>query len=179
MALALPTIPRDSTSMSWLSGMLRVWQIAAHLWSLTERYSCASMKRAILLYSSAIAATALALQWLEYRYVVRVLPTEAYVLVIAVGFTALGVWVGYRLTSDPRPQGFERNGRAIATLGISSREIEVLDLLAEGCSNKEIADRLCISPHTVKTHLGHLYDKLDVRRRTQAVQKARELKILP
>lgn len=64
-------------------------------------------------------------------------------------------------------------------MGISGRELEVLELLAQGSSNKEIADRLCVSPHTVKTHLGHLYDKLDVARRTQAVQKARELRILP
>ena len=137
------------------------------------------MKRAVLLYSAAIAAAALTLQWLEYRYAVRALSTEVYIGAVAVGFTALGLWAGYRLTSRGPKTAFEKNDRAIAVLGISGRELEVLELLAQGSSNKEIADRLCVSPHTVKTHLGHLYDKLDVARRTQAVQKARELRILP
>jgi len=137
------------------------------------------MKRAFLLYSAAIAAAALTLQWLEYRYAVRALSTEVYIGAVAVGFTALGLWAGYRLTSRGPKTAFEKNDRAIAALGISGRELEVLELLAQGSSNKEIADRLCVSPHTVKTHLGHLYDKLDVARRTQAVQKARELRILP
>ena len=137
------------------------------------------MKRAILLYSAAIAAAALTLQWLEYRYAVRALSTEIYIGAVAVGFTTLGLWAGYRLTSRGPKAAFEKNDRAIAALGISGRELEVLELLAQGSSNKEIADRLCVSPHTVKTHLGHLYDKLDVARRTQAVQKARELRILP
>ena len=137
------------------------------------------MKRAVLLYSAAIAAAALMLQWLEYRYAVRALSTEVYIGAVAVGFTALGLWAGYRLTSRGPKTAFEKNERAIAVLGISGRELEVLELLAQGSSNKEIADRLCVSPHTVKTHLGHLYDKLDVARRTQAVQKARELRILP
>ena len=137
------------------------------------------MKRAVLLYSAAIAVAALALQWLEYRYAVRALSTEVYIGAVAVGFTVLGLWAGYRLTSRGPKTAFEKNDRAIAALGISGRELEVLELLAQGSSNKEIADRLCVSPHTVKTHLGHLYDKLDVARRTQAVQKARELRILP
>lgn len=137
------------------------------------------MKRAVLLYSAAIAAAALTLRWLEYRYAVRALSTEVYIGAVAVGFTALGLWAGYRLTSRGPKTAFEKNDRAIAALGISGRELEVLELLAQGSSNKEIADRLCVSPHTVKTHLGHLYDKLDVARRTQAVQKARELRILP
>ena len=109
----------------------------------------------------------------------RALSTEVYIGAVAVGFTALGLWAGYRLTSRGPKTAFEKNDRAIAALGISGRELEVLELLAQGSSNKEIADRLCVSPHTVKTHLGHLYDKLDVARRTQAVQKARELRILP
>ena len=137
------------------------------------------MKRAVLLYSAAIAAAALTLQWLEYRYAVRALSTEVYIGAVAVGFTALGLWAGHRLTSRGPKKAFEKNDRAIAALGISGRELEVLELLAQGSSNNEIADRLCVSPHTVKTHLGHLYDKLDVARRTQAVQKARELRILP
>jgi ATP/maltotriose-dependent transcriptional regulator MalT len=74
--------------------------------------------------------------------------------------------------------GFERNDRVIETLGISGRELEVLELLAEGLSNKEIAARLYVSSHTIKTHLSNLYQKLEVSRRTQAIQKARMLGIL-
>ena len=137
------------------------------------------MKRAVLLYSLAIAAAAVILQWLEYRHAVRAFSTETYIVVIAAGFTALGAWAGYRLTSTPRSERFERNIRAVEALNISDRELEVLELLAVGHSNKEIAERLHVSPHTVKTHLGHLYGKLEVSRRTQAVQKARQLRILP
>jgi DNA-binding CsgD family transcriptional regulator len=138
------------------------------------------MTRSILISGLAIAAAAVALQWLNYRYAVRALSTDSYIGLLALGFTVLGVWAGYRLTlgrTDHRiPR--ERNTRAIASLGISERELAVLELLAAGHSNKEIADRLFVSPHTVKTHVGHLYDKLEVARRTEAVQKARMLGIL-
>ncbi len=137
------------------------------------------MKRAILLYSLMIAALAWLLHWLEYRYSVRAFSTEIYIVLIALGFTALGGWVGHRLTSGRSKSSFERNARAIETLGISERELEVLELLAEGHSNKEIAARLFVSPHTVKTHLAHIYGKLEVSRRTEAVQKARKLQIIP
>jgi DNA-binding CsgD family transcriptional regulator len=138
------------------------------------------MKNAILIYSLVIAAAALLLTWFEYHFVVRTFPPQVYIIVVAIAFTVLGAWVGYRLTARrPPAAGFERNVRAIAALGLSEREVEVLALLAEGCSNKEIAERLFVSPHTVKTHVSNLYGKLEVSRRTQAVQKARELAILP
>jgi DNA-binding CsgD family transcriptional regulator len=138
------------------------------------------MTRSILVSGLAIAAAAVVLQWLEYRYAVRALSTETYIGLLALGFTVLGVWAGYRLTLGRANQRTptERNTRAIASLGISERELEVLELLAAGHSNKEIADRLYVSPHTVKTHVGHLYDKMEVTRRTEAVQKARMLGIL-
>lgn len=137
------------------------------------------MRRAILLYGAAIAAAAWLLQWLEYRYALRSLPGRTHLALVAAGFTALGVWAGWRLTGGRRGEEFEKNTRVLGSLGISERECEVLELLAEGHSNKEIAERLHVSPHTVKTHLGHLYAKLDVSRRTQAVQRARSLGILP
>ena len=138
------------------------------------------MTRAILISGLGIAAAAMVLQWLGYRHAVRALSTEAYIGLLALGFTALGVWAGYRLTSGRAAgrQPHERNIRAIASLGITGRELEVLELLAAGHSNREIAERLFLSPHTVKTHVGHLYDKLEATRRTDAVQKARTLGIL-
>jgi DNA-binding CsgD family transcriptional regulator len=137
------------------------------------------MKKTIVVYSLAIAAAAFLLQWLEYQYVVRVFPTEVYVVVIAVLFTVLGVWVGNRLTGSAPKSEFERNRQAIDYLGVSDREVEVLELLAEGHSNQEIADSLFVSPNTVKTHLANLYGKLEVSRRTQAVQKAKQLRLIP
>ena len=101
-----------------------------------------------------------------------------YVLCVALVFAALGIWLGNRLT--PRPRGaFERNVQALAELGISPREAEVLDLLAEGYANKVIARRLAISPNTVKTHVARLFEKLDAQSRTQAIGKARALELLP
>ena len=132
----------------------------------------------MILYGVALAATAVLLQWLEYRYAVRRLSIEAYLVVIAAGFTALGIWAGRRLTTRPKAT-FERNTRAMTALGISDREMEVLELLTEGHTNKEIAERLHVSPHTVKSHVGHLFSKLEVSRRTQAVHKARQLRICP
>ena len=138
------------------------------------------MKKTIVIYSLAIAAAAFALQWLEYQHFVRVLPTEVYIVVIAVIFTALGIWVGGELMGRGRAAGpFEKNTQAIEYLGISEREFQVLELLAEGHSNKEIAASLFVSPNTVKTHLANLYGKLEVSRRTQAVQKARALRMIP
>ncbi len=118
------------------------------------------------------------LQWLEYKYTVRVFSTEIYIVLIAVLFTVLGIWVGRRLTATSSTPPFTRNEKAITYLGISDREYEVLELLAEGMSNKEIASRLFVSPNTVKTHLARLYEKLEVSRRTQAIGKAKELHII-
>ncbi len=137
------------------------------------------MTRTIVLYALAMALAAFALQWLEYKYAVRVFSTEIYIVIIALGFTALGLWVGHRLTQGRSAEEFRRNDEAIDYLGISAREVEVLELLADGHTNKEIAGRLFVSPNTVKTHLANLYGKLDVSRRTQAIHKARSLRIIP
>ena len=117
------------------------------------------MKKTVLIYSLTIAAAALLLQWLEYLHVVRVFSTEIYGVIIAVLFTSIGIWVGNQLTRGKRRSNFERNTQAIQYLGISDREFEVLELLAKGHSNKEIADRLFVSNNTVKTHVSRLYDK--------------------
>ncbi len=137
------------------------------------------MAKTVILYGLLIAVAAVALEWLEYKYVTRLFATEIYIALIAVLFTGLGVWAGRRLTARTAPGPFERNVAALASLGVTECEYEVLTLLAAGCANKEIARRLDLSPNTVKTHLARLYEKLEVQRRTQAVQKARELALIP
>jgi len=132
------------------------------------------MLRTILLYGAFLALGALALNWLEYRLLVQRYSIEVYVALVALAFMGLGVWVGTRFRRTPSP-AFERNTQVQDTLGISGRELEVLELLAAGRSNKEIAKRLEVSPNTVKTHVGNLYDKLEVKRRTEAILRAREL----
>lgn len=136
------------------------------------------MNRSIAIYAVLLAAGAFLLQWLENQYALQLFSTEIYTVLLAALFTGVGVWIGSRLSSRHAPGPFEINRQAIATLGLTGREIEVLELLAEGCSNEEIAKRLSVSTSTVKTHLVHLYQKLDVMRRTQAVQKARALQVI-
>jgi DNA-binding CsgD family transcriptional regulator len=136
------------------------------------------MRRTIILYAAALGVGAVLLQWLEYRYVTRAFSTEIYIGLLAAGFIALGAWLGRRLTPVPTGPGFERNEAAIRSLGLSPRECEVLERLASGESNKEMARSLGISPNTVKTHVARIYEKLDVQKRIQAVEKARELAII-
>ncbi len=136
------------------------------------------MARPIILYGIALAAAAFLLEWLNYKHVVHRWSTEFYIACIALICVALGIWAGNRLTARPR-EAFARNDAAIAALGISPRECEVLDMLAAGHANKVIARQLDISPNTVKTHVARVYEKLAVASRTQAVQKARALDILP
>jgi NarL family two-component system response regulator LiaR len=137
------------------------------------------MTRIIILYALGLAAGAFLLQWLQYTYFVRVFSTGIYIGLIALGFAALGVWAGMRLARRPAPATFVKNTAAVSSLGITQREEQVLALLAAGKSNKEIAQKLGVSPNTVKTQIASLYQKLEVQRRTQAVQKARELALIP
>ena len=137
------------------------------------------MKRWIFIYSLALALGAFLLSWLEYQYLVRVFPLEIYLGLIAALFTGVGIWLGNRLTRKKEPAPFEVNTKALNTLGISQREQEVLALLANGQSNQQIADSLFVSINTIKTHIKNLYAKLEVSSRTQAVQKARDLHLIP
>jgi DNA-binding CsgD family transcriptional regulator len=132
----------------------------------------------VLIYAACLAVGAFLLQWLEYQYFIRTVSTELYIVLIAALFTGLGAWVGRRLTRGPPPADFVRNDAVLKTLGVTEREVTVLELLAAGDANKEIARKLDISPNTVKTHISSLFAKLEVQRRTQAIQKARELRIL-
>jgi DNA-binding CsgD family transcriptional regulator len=137
------------------------------------------MKRTIALYALALAAAAFALSWLEYKYVTRVFAGEIYLVLIALGFTALGGWAGWRLTQKAPAAPFAVNRAALASLGVTEREYETLAALAEGLTNKEIARRFDVSPNTVKTQISSLYEKLGASRRTEAVKKARELALIP
>lgn len=138
-----------------------------------------NMKNSTVAYGMSLAAGAFALRWLEYQYTVRMFSTEIYIALIAVSFTLFGFWLAQCLTRRETPTAFEKNAKALEYLGISDREYEVLTLLAGGLSNREIAQRLFVSPNTVKTHLAHLYGKLGVSRRTQAIRKAKELRLIP
>lgn len=136
------------------------------------------MWRLVVFYGLALAALAFLLEWLDYKRTIQHWSFEFYVACIAVIFVILGIWIGNRLTAKPR-ESFARNDAAIATLGISAREVEVLEMLSAGHANKVIARHLDISPNTVKTHIARLYEKLEVASRTQAISRARELDILP
>ncbi len=141
------------------------------------------MRYPVWVYGAILGLAILVLKGLELYYVTNFLPDEVYITLIAILFTGLGIWLGYKLTSDKPSKEtsppFRRNKRAIKSLGISERELEVLEHLAMGHSNQEIANKLYISINTVKTHLSSVYQKLDVNRRSMAIKKARSLKLIP
>ena len=137
------------------------------------------MTRTILIYGMVLALLAFFLSSIRYFYFVRQLPTEGFVLLLALLFTGLGLWAGRRLLpSSSNSETNTVNHRAIETLGLTTRELEVLGLMAEGCSNHEIAQKLFVSVHTVKSHVSSLLGKLEVQRRTQAVRKAQTLGLI-
>lgn len=143
-----------------------------------------TFRKSIILYGLAMALLMGLLKYFEYRYFVRDLTLELYLGLVAVVFIALGAWIGWRLTHKNsidvvQGEGFSLDGDELERLGITKREYEVLENIALGLSNQEIADKLFVSTSTIKTHLSSLFLKLAARRRTQAIQKAKELRILP
>lgn len=147
----------------------------------------------IILYGICLAALLFLLKWLELRLMIIDHAFQIYIGAIAVFFTALGIWLALKL-ARPKIQtvfvekevilpadgnGFVLNEKELVRLGISSRELEVLQLMAEGLSNQEIAARLFVSLSTIKTHSSRLFEKMDVKRRTQAVEMAKRLNIIP
>jgi two-component system, NarL family, response regulator LiaR len=145
----------------------------------------------VVLYGLSMAMLLFVLKWLEIRFVIFDHAFEIYAGAIALIFTGLGVWLALKLT---RPKvekvivekeiyisttAFTLNEKELQNLNLSKRELEVLQLMAEGLSNHEIADRLFVSLSTIKTHSRNLFDKLDVSRRTQAIDKAKKLRIIP
>ena len=132
------------------------------------------------------------LRWSEYQFLIIEHSFQIYAALVAAIFAAFGIWLGIKLTkprekiilreilvpTDP-PATFTLNQPQLEALGITPRELEILTLIAQGLSNREIADRLFVSENTVKTHCSRAFDKLGARRRTQAVQLGKQLGILP
>ncbi|WP_395377354.1 response regulator transcription factor [Marinicella sp. W31] len=139
------------------------------------------MRKTVLVYGLALAVLTLFLKTIEYKLLLRDWRQEIYIAIIAVLFVVLGLWLGLSLgrSRPDRKDSFEANQKAIEYLDLRPRELEILEAIAAGHSNQQIADRLFISINTVKTHLKNLYQKLDAERRTQALQKARELQLIP
>ncbi|WP_205514099.1 response regulator transcription factor [Longitalea arenae] len=145
-----------------------------------------------ILYGISMAVLLFILKWLELRFLIMDHALEIYIGAIALIFTALGIWLALKLAKPkvqtlviekevykmPAP-AFTANEVEQEKLGLSKRELEVLQLIAEGLSNQEIAARLFVSLNTIKTHSSRIFEKLDVKRRTQAIEKAKRLNLIP
>ena len=144
------------------------------------------MKKITILYGISLAGLLLFLRAIQYRFMVQDLSTELYIGTIAVLFSLFGVWAGRRLGNPIVVSGADEivdaalmvDANLVRDLGISKREHEVLTLIASGHSNQEIADRLFVSLPTIKKHSSSLLAKLEVERRTQAIDKAKRLGII-
>jgi|SRR5687768_11734635 len=146
--------------------------------------------KTVLIYGAIGGALIAALKIAEYRFLVVEHALEIYGGIVALLFAALGIWLGLKLTRPketvvlkvvhvPTPDRFVLDTARQEQLGITRRELEILELIAAGLSNKEIAEKLFVSENTVKTHSARVLDKLNAKRRTQAVQLAKEAGLLP
>ena len=155
--------------------------------------------KATIIYSISLALLLFLLKWLELRFIIFDHSFEIYIGFIAVIFTALGIWLALKLSKPKietvvvekevyvtrnenlpdRQAGFILNTSLISQLELTKRELEILSLMAQGHSNEEIAAKIFVSISTVKTHNQNLFAKLDVKRRTQAIEKAKRLNLIP
>lgn len=144
----------------------------------------------ILIYGLCGGVLIVVLRLIEFRFLVVEHSIEIYGGLIAALFAALGIWLGLKLTRKkevlvvkevpvPATQSFALNEERLKDLGITRRELEILELIAQGMSNREIAEKLFVSENTVKTHSSRLFDKLSAKRRTQAVQIGKEMGLIP
>lgn len=145
-----------------------------------------------LLYGALLGVLLFVLNWLQLRFIIFDHSFEIYVGPIAIIFTSLGIWLAMKLTkpkvqtvvvekflyADPAVP-FVMDEKALADIGMSKRELEVLQLMAKGCSNQEIAKQLFVSLNTIKTHSSKIFEKMDVQRRTQAIEKGKRLRLIP
>ena len=143
-----------------------------------------------LLYGLVGGVLIAGLKAIEYRWLIVQHSIEIYGGLVALVFAVVGIWLGRRLTRErktvvvrevlvPAPAEFIRDQARLEALGITPRELEILELIAQGLSNREIAERVFVSENTVKTHSSRVFDKLGARRRTQAVQLGKELRLIP
>lgn len=152
-----------------------------------------SKNKLVIIYGASLALLLLILKWLEYRFILISHSFEIFIGAIAVIFMGLGIWLALKL-AKPKIEtvivevekevfvnsgaDFVFNEAELEKLGISKRELEVLQLMSAGLSNNEIAEKLFVSLNTVKTHSSKLFEKLDVKRRTQAIEKAKRLSLI-
>ena len=148
------------------------------------------MWKHVLLYGVVGGVLIAGLKAVEYRWLVVEHSLEIYGGIVAAIFAAVGIWLGRKLTRNtetvvlrevqvPAPAEFTRDESKLEELGLTPRELEILELIAQGLSNKEIAERVFVSENTVKTHSSRVFDKLGARRRTQAVQLGKDLRLIP
>ena len=166
---------------------------------MTDIKSFLKFQKATIVYSFCLALLLFLLKWLELRFIIFDYSLEIYIGAIALIFTGLGIWLALKLSKPKiktvvvekevyisrnenlpdRQAGFVLNESLAAKLELSNRELKILGLMAEGNSNQEIANRIFVSLSTVKTHNQNLFEKLDVKRRTQAIEKAKRLHLIP
>jgi NarL family two-component system response regulator LiaR len=169
------------------------------IYTMTDNKNLLLRNKATIVYSISLAFLLFLLKWLELRFIIFDHSFEIYIGFIAIIFTALGIWLALKLskpkietvvvekevyvnrneTLPDRQAGFVLDTSLVSQLELSKRELEILSLLAQGHSNQEIAAKLFVSLSTVKTHNQNLFEKLDVKRRTQAVEKAKRLNLIP
>lgn len=144
----------------------------------------------VLIYGLCAGVLIVVLKVIEFRFLVVEHALQIYGGLIAVIFAGVGIWLGLKLTKKkevlvvkevrvPSLKPFALNEERLKDLGITKRELEILELMAQGMSNREIAEKLFVSENTVKTHSSRLFDKLSAKRRTQAVQIAKEMGLIP
>jgi len=150
-----------------------------------------SKHKQIILYGVLMALLLFLLKWLELRFIIINHSLEIYIGAIALIFTGLGIWLALKLTKPKtttvviekevyisNDSEFVFDEKEFHRLEISKRELEVLQLMSKGLSNQEIAEQLFVSLNTIKTHVSNIFEKLDVKRRTQAIEKAKRLNII-
>lgn len=162
------------------------------IYTMTDTKNGWLRNKALIVYSISLAFLLFLLKWLELRFIIFDHSFEIYIGFIAIIFTALGIWLALKLSKPKietvvvekevylnRTEDFVLNTSLVAQLELSKRELEILNLLAQGHSNREIGETLFVSLSTVKTHIQNLFEKLDVKRRTQAIEKAKRLNLIP
>ena len=156
------------------------------------------MRRHVIIFGLVGGLLIAVLQYTEYRFIIIEHSVELYSALVAILFATFGIWLGLRITRSretvretvvvkevlvpaeaPTLKPFTPNTARQQTLGITARELEILNLIARGCSNREIAAQLFVSENTVKTHCARAFEKLGAARRTQAVQRGKEQGLLP